>query len=522
MTESESHCRLRSLFYDKVGLSDRTNVPGGDVNEKTRLQELLAETPLPVTRLCLFCCRYKMPDQYRQLVWKLILKIVPRYAENCSFEREQRSQMFYDSWQTLLAMRLESLDWRPLEATDDVSLFLRYTEEVKTSGKLYGVGIPYNHCIVDNTDQCCNAVRFVSSPVYSDHSIFNIGPAFGNKRKGSSPLSDLFSGASFDSSVNSDQVFMSPDSYLTNSHSNRIQRRNSCTADVGHYRRSKRRDTLPTSMTKDPVHRLSGNAMTIGMSNPVGRRLTDSYLEKRELVSTNSKVDELLLDALVYGVFHLKKHYVGFAPSSLYANEDWDFDAIDIATFNAVPSLVDTLLMWMMNTDRLCYHSYTSQIVNGAEMGAYLCIGHHLNSDAVEESFSLRCSVWDLVSKKKREITQAVLVTGRRILGDHSSAVGQILETVSFFDSPRLPYIALSLFSNILSPVAAEKVLDKVIAECFDFLGYLFVELVLQIRHSLSVGTTRRQALLLLTQMKHSDADCAVNSAVELYHKEMQ
>ena len=68
MPELESQHRLRNLFYDRVGLSDRILHSVGDVSEKTRLQELLNLEPIPVTRLTDFCSKYKMPDQYRHIV----------------------------------------------------------------------------------------------------------------------------------------------------------------------------------------------------------------------------------------------------------------------------------------------------------------------------------------------------------------------------------------------------------------------------------------------------------------------
>lgn len=533
MPELESQHRLRNLFYDRVGLSDRILHSVGDVSEKTRLQELLNLEPIPVTRLTDFCSKYKMPDQYRHIVWKLILNQVPIFAENCKFVREQREMMYWDAWRSLLAMRLESIEWQPLEDGTVTSLFIRLNDELRSKGKVYSVGIQRQNCVVDNTDQSCSSVRFVATPDYSyDTNSRNVTEDCDKSL--TSPVKSSSGDISFGNrSSNVSQLSIIPGSvtpsYVMPVASNRIQRRNSCSADVGNSNRLIKRDGIVSPLSKESFHRKSGTATTFGVIVPHKERreikspIKDAVVDAKEVIVNTE--EDLMLDARVYGVFTLKKHYIGFTQSDTYQDSGWDMDAVQIQAEEAASSVVDNLLMWMMNRDRICYQSCTTQIVNSPAMAAYLCVGHHLNCDAIEESYGLRFAVWDLMSTNERKIIDAVMVTGRRLLGSHSgasAAVAQILESVHFFESPRLPYFALSLFSNLLSPVAAEKVMDKVIAQCFEYLGHLFVELIMQMRKNISSVRNRLDAMIVFTEIKKSDADCAVNNSLEYFHKENQ
>lgn len=78
---------FRSSYYEKVGFRN--------VEEKKSLEILLKEKPLDRIKLKHFCVRFAVPVVYRNLVWKLLLNVTPRYSDNVDFVTKQRTEVIY-------------------------------------------------------------------------------------------------------------------------------------------------------------------------------------------------------------------------------------------------------------------------------------------------------------------------------------------------------------------------------------------------------------------------------------------
>lgn len=89
---------FRSQFYKKVGLRE--------VEEKRALEALLKEQPLDVERLAAFCWKSAVPAAHRHLVWKLLLKVVPRHAESHDYVRQQQRLAYQELWRAVSALGL--------------------------------------------------------------------------------------------------------------------------------------------------------------------------------------------------------------------------------------------------------------------------------------------------------------------------------------------------------------------------------------------------------------------------------
>ena len=92
---------FRSQFYGKVGLLE--------VEEKRAVEALLKETPLNGKKFAHFAQRSIVPAAYRNLVWKLLLGITPRYAESQDYVTQQQTLMYEELWCALKALRLTSI-----------------------------------------------------------------------------------------------------------------------------------------------------------------------------------------------------------------------------------------------------------------------------------------------------------------------------------------------------------------------------------------------------------------------------
>ncbi|KAJ8920268.1 hypothetical protein NQ315_011929 [Exocentrus adspersus] len=89
---------FRSVYYEKVGFRS--------VEEKKSLEILLKDKPLDRGKLKQFCLRFCLPATYRNLMWKLLLGVVPVHVECHAFVMDQRKQEFTDLLRALNVMRV--------------------------------------------------------------------------------------------------------------------------------------------------------------------------------------------------------------------------------------------------------------------------------------------------------------------------------------------------------------------------------------------------------------------------------
>ncbi|XP_001604899.4 TBC1 domain family member 7 [Nasonia vitripennis] len=79
---------FRSSYYEKVGFRS--------VEEKKSLEMLLRDRPFDKAKLKQFCLRFTVPVIYRNLLWKILLGVIPVYEESHAFVMAQRTAEFKD------------------------------------------------------------------------------------------------------------------------------------------------------------------------------------------------------------------------------------------------------------------------------------------------------------------------------------------------------------------------------------------------------------------------------------------
>lgn len=79
---------FRSSYYEKVGCRG--------VEEKKSLEILMKEKPWDKVKLKQFCLRFTVPAAYRNLVWKVLLDILPVYPDSHQYVMEQRTEQYQD------------------------------------------------------------------------------------------------------------------------------------------------------------------------------------------------------------------------------------------------------------------------------------------------------------------------------------------------------------------------------------------------------------------------------------------
>ncbi|KAK7873014.1 hypothetical protein R5R35_000314 [Gryllus longicercus] len=89
---------FRSSYYEKVGFRS--------VEEKKSLEILLKDKPIDVGKIRQFCLRFTVPGLYRNLVWKLLLCVVPIHVDSHPFVMKQREQQYKDLLHGLKTMRI--------------------------------------------------------------------------------------------------------------------------------------------------------------------------------------------------------------------------------------------------------------------------------------------------------------------------------------------------------------------------------------------------------------------------------
>ncbi|KAF9811073.1 hypothetical protein SFRURICE_012472 [Spodoptera frugiperda] len=94
---------FRSSYYEKVGCRG--------VEEKKSLEILMKEKPWDKVKLKQFCLRFTVPAAYRNLVWKVLLDILPVYPDSHQFVMEQRTEQYQD-----LLYAVEKFDFVSMDA----------------------------------------------------------------------------------------------------------------------------------------------------------------------------------------------------------------------------------------------------------------------------------------------------------------------------------------------------------------------------------------------------------------------
>ncbi|KAG7297593.1 hypothetical protein JYU34_019648 [Plutella xylostella] len=89
---------FRSSYYEKVGCRG--------VEEKKSLEILLKEKPWDRVKLQQFCLRFTVPAAYRNLIWRVLLGILPVYPDSHQFVLEQRTAQYEDLLHALEVMEL--------------------------------------------------------------------------------------------------------------------------------------------------------------------------------------------------------------------------------------------------------------------------------------------------------------------------------------------------------------------------------------------------------------------------------
>ncbi|XP_063629816.1 TBC1 domain family member 7 [Cydia splendana] len=79
---------FRSSYYEKVGCRG--------VEEKKSLEILMKEKPWDKLKLKQFCLRFTVPAAYRNLVWKVLLDILPVYPDSHTYVTQQRTEQYQD------------------------------------------------------------------------------------------------------------------------------------------------------------------------------------------------------------------------------------------------------------------------------------------------------------------------------------------------------------------------------------------------------------------------------------------
>lgn len=101
MTTDERN--FRSSYYEKVGCFS--------VEEKKSLNKLLQDDIRNLSKLKDFVYNYTVPAQQRNLLWSLIMGIMPLHKNNTEYVWEQRRQVYEDLHRAVTKMRCVDMDW---------------------------------------------------------------------------------------------------------------------------------------------------------------------------------------------------------------------------------------------------------------------------------------------------------------------------------------------------------------------------------------------------------------------------
>ncbi|KAF4523569.1 hypothetical protein B566_EDAN014880 [Ephemera danica] len=118
---------FRSSYYEKVGFRN--------VEEKKSLDILLKDKPLDIGKLLQFCLRFTLPGIYRNLLWKVLLDVLPVHVESHLFVWEQRQAQYHDLHRALNALQLAN----PLKTEKYEVLPARYQPMSRIPNVLFNI-----------------------------------------------------------------------------------------------------------------------------------------------------------------------------------------------------------------------------------------------------------------------------------------------------------------------------------------------------------------------------------------------
>ncbi|KAJ8946916.1 hypothetical protein NQ314_008715 [Rhamnusium bicolor] len=126
------------------------------VEEKKSLEILLKDKPLDRGKLKQFCLRFCVPASYRNLIWKLLLGVVPVHVECHSFIMDQRKQEYNDLLRALNIMRVIDIN------TSKPQVFLamwllqtgNFTYDINLGNEKADIPklIEYSYCLLEKED----------------------------------------------------------------------------------------------------------------------------------------------------------------------------------------------------------------------------------------------------------------------------------------------------------------------------------------------------------------------------------
>ncbi|XP_015598963.1 TBC1 domain family member 7 isoform X2 [Cephus cinctus] len=112
---------FRSSYYEKVGFRS--------VEERKSLEILLKDRPFDKAKLKQFCLRFTVPTLYRNFLWKILLGVVPTFAESHDFIMIQRKAEFEDLQKALQIAKIVNENTKPHEVF--LTMWLLRTRRVK-------------------------------------------------------------------------------------------------------------------------------------------------------------------------------------------------------------------------------------------------------------------------------------------------------------------------------------------------------------------------------------------------------
>ncbi|XP_044727631.1 TBC1 domain family member 7, partial [Chrysoperla carnea] len=138
MTTDERN--FRSTYYEKVGFKG--------VEEKKSLEILLKEKPLDKVKLKQFCLRFTVPAIYRNLLWKILLDVIPVYVDAHPFVMQQREQQYKDLEHALKVMRF--IDSNTTKSAQYYAMWsLEYTNKINYITQYENSFIAIAQCLIE-------------------------------------------------------------------------------------------------------------------------------------------------------------------------------------------------------------------------------------------------------------------------------------------------------------------------------------------------------------------------------------
>uniref|UniRef100_H2YQA5 TBC1 domain family member 7 n=1 Tax=Ciona savignyi TaxID=51511 RepID=H2YQA5_CIOSA len=136
MEDPQSKRNFRVSYYDKVGFRG--------IGEKA-LVAILKDDVIERKKLEHFCIRFPIPNNYRDLIWEILLHILPSHQQSHKFVMVQRTQQYDDLHRALEVMKKIDTDtelpvqFLKMHLTETGKLHLKFKDE-KWHEFFYAVG----------------------------------------------------------------------------------------------------------------------------------------------------------------------------------------------------------------------------------------------------------------------------------------------------------------------------------------------------------------------------------------------